>query len=202
MWQLLMVLKWFYCVRLCLTSQCGQTAYTECQQEQINAPHGDAPLPKAGYFLGFRLCSKSSWDSSSFWLVSIRLRVLKSLLLSFGFGPFALLLSVSHSAWPTALCSNYMVGEGWESVRVSTRLPPLPQSTALHISVWLWFKNCGLGSDRIPWKGFKKNLKNRQSYWQSVMNVLLTTAKLCLSDSYMVSKPARTYYACRKVIER
>lgn len=47
-----MVLKWFYCVRLCLTSQCGQTAYTECQQEQINAPHGDAPLPKAGYFLG------------------------------------------------------------------------------------------------------------------------------------------------------
>lgn len=50
-WQLLMVLKWFYWVRLCLTSECGQTAYTECQQEQISAPHGDAPLPKAGYFL-------------------------------------------------------------------------------------------------------------------------------------------------------
>lgn len=160
------------------------------------------PASQSRLFPRQRLCSKSSWDSSSFWLVSIRLLVLKSLLLSFGFGRFALLLSVSHSAWPTALCSNYMVGEGWESVRVSTRPPPLPQSTALHISVWLWFKNCGLGSDRIPWKGLKKNLKNRQSYWQSVMNVLLTTAKLCLSDSYMVSKPARTYYACRKVIER
>lgn len=97
-------------------------------------------------FPWWRLHGESSGVFSSLYAVSFPCLDMEFLLLRFSFGHFALLLSVSHSAWATAVCSNYMVGEGWESVRVSSSPPPLPQSTAPHTSVWLRSQTVDQGS--------------------------------------------------------
>lgn len=101
-------------------------------------------LPFYSSFIIFR-CSSLELFSVSFGLVSLD----------------CCCLSV-RPAWPTAVCSNYILGEGWVSV---THPSTLSVWTRLDSAQWgftyIWFSNCGPGPHRSPCRVSRQSSRKR-----------------------------------------
>lgn len=116
---------------------------------------------------------------------------------SFGFGQFALLLSVSHSAWPTAVCSNYMLGEGWPSVTV---YPTVSVWTRPDVAQWefywhtvlkLWLRDPQESLERLQKSCWEKMKWERLAKWAEVTPVWPVVEKhLCLTVQWCVFQAA------------